>query len=55
MPQLERILLIDSGQRPEIMLNISQFTGQSAKYTKKYQYLAPNVNCAEVEKLCFLR
>lgn len=35
------------------MLNVSQFTGQSPKYTEKYQYPAPNANCAEVEKLLF--
>ena len=42
------VLQMNSGQRPEVMLNIPQFIGQSPEYTK-------NVNSAEVKELCFLR
>ena len=45
------VLQASSGQVPGMLLNILQNTGQPSSTTKNY--LAPNVNSAELEKLCY--
>ena len=47
------VLQASSGQVPGMLLNILQNTGQPSSCECLQNYLAPNVNSAELEKLCY--